>query len=115
MSCNNTLHDITQVLVTTLIRGFPLKGRTTRLRRHCNSARVLLCIAMLVPPGGARRRRSGGPGGGALAGPSASLHLPVVGAGNSVTVPDLARSGAKRAGTTIRDQHFSGKPSIEGF
>jgi hypothetical protein len=41
---------------------------------------------------GARRRRSGGgPGGGALTGPSATPHLPVVGARNPVAVPRLTR------------------------
>jgi hypothetical protein len=41
---------------------------------------------------GARPRRSaGGPRGGALARPSASPHLPVVGTGNPVAVPRLAR------------------------
>jgi hypothetical protein len=29
-------------IVTNLIRAFPSEGRTTRLRRHCNLARVLL-------------------------------------------------------------------------
>jgi hypothetical protein len=41
--------------------------------------------------GALRRRSGGGPGGGALAGPSASSHLPVVGDGNPLAVPCLAR------------------------
>jgi hypothetical protein len=41
--------------------------------------------------GADRRRSGGGPEGGALAGPSASPYLPVVGAGNPVAVPGLAR------------------------
>jgi hypothetical protein len=52
---------------------------------------------------GARRRRSGdGPEGGALAGPSASPHLPVVGVGNPVAVLGVTRYGAKRADSSIR-------------
>jgi hypothetical protein len=41
-----------------------------------------------APAGGAS---AAAPEGGALAGPSASPHLPVVGAGNPVAVPGLAR------------------------
>jgi hypothetical protein len=43
---------------------------------------------ILAPAGGAA---VAAPEGGALAGPSASPHLPVVGAGNPVAVPGLAR------------------------
>jgi hypothetical protein len=42
------------------------------------------------------------PDGGALAGPSASPHLPVAGVGNPVAVLGLARQGAKRADNAIR-------------
>jgi hypothetical protein len=52
-----------------------------------------------APAGGAAAEA---PEGGALAGPSASPHLPVVGAGNPIAVPDLAQLGAKRADSSIR-------------
>jgi hypothetical protein len=52
-----------------------------------------------APAGGAT---AAAPEGGALASPSASPHLPVVGAGNPVAVPGLARWGAKRADSSIR-------------
>jgi hypothetical protein len=52
-----------------------------------------------VPAGGAA---AAAPEGVALASPSASPHLSVVGAGNPVAVPGLARQGAKRADSSIR-------------
>jgi hypothetical protein len=56
------------------------------------------------------------PEGGTLASPSASPHPPVVGAGNHVAVPCLARCGAKRAGSTIRAICSCRKnPCTEGF
>jgi hypothetical protein len=33
------------------IRAFPSEGRTTRVRRYCNIARVLMRTVLLLPPG----------------------------------------------------------------
>jgi hypothetical protein len=41
LSCNGTLHAIVHILVTNLVRAFPSKRRTMRLRRHRNAAKVL--------------------------------------------------------------------------
>jgi hypothetical protein len=68
-----------------------------------------------APAGGAA---AAAPEGGALASPSASPHFPVVGAGNPVAVPSMARQGAnKRADSSIRmiNRCREGHVQIEGF
>jgi hypothetical protein len=50
-SCNNTLHDFVQVLITISIRAFPSEGRTTWLRHYCNSVKLMMRIVPPLPPG----------------------------------------------------------------
>jgi hypothetical protein len=60
-----------------------------------------------------RRGNGGGPGEGCASMPVGTyLHLHEVGAGNHVTVPSMARQGAKRGTDSCdpRDQQLSGSP-----
>jgi hypothetical protein len=79
MSCNSTLHDIFQVLLTNLICAFPSEGCTT---------------VIMAPAGGAV---ASAPEGCALACPSTlTPTLLVVGTSYCIAVPCLARVAVGR-------------------